>query len=214
MLINRMRRVVIGATIPIVAFCGCVAPGHAHRIGDIPASEAKGLVFFDTETTGLNHNSNRIIEITMFSEEGWLSTLCAIDEPVPEFITGITGISTEMLKDAPHFKDLAPEIYRRFDGRTAVAHNAQFDMRFLMAELERAGVAVTNDLEAICTLETERRTRGVRSHNTLTECIRRRGIEPENAHRAEDDVRSLIELYKCQKREGADFVRSVYHPSK
>ena len=207
-----MARIAALAVIAVV--CGCVSTGDAHMIGHISDKEVKGLVFFDTETTGVNHNSNRIIEITMYSEEGWFSSLCAIDAPVPEFITGITGISTEMLKDAPHFKDLAPEIYRRFDGRTAVAHNANFDMRFLMAELERAGVAVTNDLEAICTLETERKTRGVRSHNTLTECIRRRGIEPENAHRAEDDVRSLIELYKCQKREGADFVRSVYHPSK
>jgi DNA polymerase-3 subunit epsilon len=209
---NAIGTIVI-VTLMTLSLCGCAVLGHGHRIGSISDKEAKGLVFFDTETTGLNHHTNRIIEITMYSEEGWLSSLCAIDGHVPGFITDITGITDEMLKDAPRFEELAPEIYRRFDGRTAVAHNAQFDMRFLLAELARAGVAVTNDLEAICTLETERKVRRTRSHNRLEDCIRRRGIEPENTHRAEDDVRSLIELYKCQKREGAEFVRSVYHPA-
>lgn len=182
------------------------------RLGNISAEDVKGLVFFDTETTGLNSASNRIIEITMFSEEGWFDTLVNIGEPVPEFITGITGISTEMLKGKPTFAEIAPEVYKRMKGRVAVAHNAKFDMRFVKAELERAGFNVTNDTwEAICTLETERTIRkGVRKNNTLTECIKRRGIEPENAHRSEDDVRSLIELYKCQKKEGAEFVKNVY----
>ena len=178
---------------------GCItAP-----FGSIPDDDARGLVFFDTETTGLNPATNRIIEITLYSEEGWYSTLLNPGVPVPEFITGITHISTEMVTNAPTFAEVAPEIWRRFEGRTAVAHNAQFDMRFLLAEFQRAGVVVTNDMYAICTLEAERLARGVKKNNTLTECIGRRGLHAKNAHRAEDDVRSLIELDKCQKREGA-----------
>lgn len=196
------------AALALVAGCGSLP----HRLGEIAPEDSAGLVFFDTETTGLDPATNRIIEITLYDDEGWLSTLCNIDGPVPDFITGITGITTEMLTNAPAFKDIAPEIYRRFDGRTAVAHNAQFDMRFLLAELRRAGVSVTNRLDSICTLETERRTRRQRKNNTLEECIGRRGLKPENTHRAEDDVRSLIELYKCQKREGANFVRRQYGP--
>ena len=59
-------------------------------------------------------------------------------------------------------------------------------------------------------LEAERLARGVKKNNTLTECIGRRGLKAENAHRAEDDVRSLIELYKCQIREGAALVPVPY----
>lgn len=200
----------LSAAILTVLLAGCAT---AQRLGSISDEEVKGLVFFDTETTGLNSETNRIIEITMYSEEGWFDTLVSIDGPVPGFITEITGISTEMLKGKPTFAEIAPEVYKRMKGRVAVAHNTKFDMRFVKAELARAGYSdVTNSAwEAICTLETERAIRnGTRKNNTLTECIGRRGIKPENAHRSEDDVRSLIELYKCQKREGADFVKNVY----
>lgn len=185
---------------------GCISA----EFGSIPDADARGLVFFDTETTGLNPATNRIIEITLYSEEGWYSQLLQPGVPVPAHITGITGITTEMVTNAPTFAEVAPEIWRRFEGRTAVAHNAQFDMRFLLAEFKRAGIVVTNEISAICTLETERFTRNVKKNNTLTECIGRRGLKAKNAHRAEDDVRSLIELYKCQKREGAALVPVPY----
>ncbi len=185
---------------------GCISP----EFGSIPDADARGLVFFDTETTGLNPATNRIIEITLYTEEGWYSKLLNPGGPVPEHITGITGITTEMVTNAPTFAEVAPEIWRRFEGRTAVAHNAQFDMRFLLAEFQRAGMTVTNDMYAICTLETERLVRRVKKNNTLTECIARRGLKAENAHRAEDDVRSLIELYKCQKRENFAHVPVPY----
>ena len=190
----------------IAMLAGCLSA----EFGSIPEADARGLVFFDTETTGLNPATNRIIEITLYSEEGWYSKLLNPGVPVPERITEITGITTGMVTNAPTFAEVAPEIWRRFEGRTAVAHNAQFDMRFLLAEFQRAGIAVTNDMYAICTLEAERLARGVKKNNTLTECIGRRGLKAENAHRAEDDVRSLIELYKCQKREGAALVPVPY----
>ena len=198
---------IVGTVIVLVALAaGCVSA----PFGSIADEDAQGLVFFDTETTGLDPAKCRIIEITLYSEEGWYSKLLNPGEPVPERITEITGITTEMVTNAPTFAEVAPEIWRRFEGRTAVAHNAQFDMRFLIAEFERAGIAVTNDMYAICTLEAERLARGVKKNNTLTECIGRRGLKAENAHRAEDDVRSLIELYKCQKREGAALIPVPY----
>ena len=192
--------------------CGCAtAP-----LGQISGADSRGFVFFDTETTGLGVETNRIIEITMYNEDGWFSTLVNPGEPISRKITDITGITTEMVKDAPTFGEIAPEVFRRLSGRTAVAHNAQFDMRFTLAELARAGISVTNEFGAICTLKTERALRQARKEdsprkgNSLTECLARRGIVPENAHRAEDDVRSLIELYKCQKREGAAFNVDYY----
>lgn len=193
-------------------FCGCAtAP-----LGQISSEDSRGLVFFDTETTGLGPATNRIIEITMYNEDGWFSTLVNPGAPISRKITDITGISDEMVKDAPTFGEIAQEVYRRLDGHTAVAHNAPFDMRFVLAELGRSGIAVTNGLGAICTLKTERALRKARGDenprggNSLTECLARRGIVPENAHRAEDDVRSLIELYKCQKREGVAFNLEYY----
>ena len=204
MKIRIMRRLCVLAVAALLG--GCVSA----PFGSISDADARGLVFFDTETTGLNPATNRIIEITLYTEEGWYSKLLNPGGPVPEHITGITGITTEMVTNAPTFAEVAPEIWRRFEGRTAVAHNAQFDMRFLLAEFQHAGMTVTNDMYAICTLETERFVRRVKKNNTLTECIARRGLKAENAHRAEDDVRSLIELYKCQKRVGAAHVPVPY----
>ncbi len=190
----------------ITLLAGCVSV----PFGSISDDDTRGFVFFDTETTGLNPATNRIVEITLYSDEGWYGTLLNPGVPVPEHIAGITGITTEMVTNAPTFAEVAPEIRRRFEGRTAVAHNAPFDMAFLLAEFKRAGIVVTNDMYAICTLETERRTRGVRKNNTLTECIARRGLKAADAHRAENDVRALIELYKCQRREGAALVPVPY----
>ena len=202
-----MEKTAIFAALAVAALLsGCVSA----PFGSISDDDARGLIFFDTETTGLNPETARIIEITVYSEEGWYSQLLNPGTPVPDHITEITHISTDMVTNAPTFAEVAPELWRRFEGRTAVAHNAQFDMRFLLAEFKRAGITVTNDMYAICTLEAERLARGVKKNNTLTECIGRRGLKAANAHRAEDDVRSLIELYKCQKREGAAHVPVPY----
>ena len=103
------------------------------------------LAIVDLETTGAHPAWNRVTEIAVVEVlEGdvaceW-STLVNPGAPIPAAIQALTGITNEMVEDAPAFEDLAPEIFERLNGRVFVAHNARFDYGFLRHEFERAGL--------------------------------------------------------------------------
>ena len=102
------------------------------------------VAFVDVETTGGHPGWHRITEIAIVGmREGeveweWSSLVnpgCAI----PPSIQVLTGITDEMVAEAPRFEDLAREVLERLDGRLFVAHNVRFDHGFVRAELRRAG---------------------------------------------------------------------------
>lgn len=102
-------------------------------------------VVCDVETTGGNTNQNRIIEIALVRIENQQITdtfhsLVHPGKPIPPFITNLTGISNEMVKDAPFFHEIAHEILDFVRGSTFVAHNASFDYRTLQSEFCRLGL--------------------------------------------------------------------------
>lgn len=86
----------------------------------------KKLVFVDLETTGANPISDRIIEIGIVCVEGghverW-SSLVQPGIPISPFIQSLTGITNEMVCDAPVFDELVDELMNRLDGHI---HRAQ-----------------------------------------------------------------------------------------
>lgn len=97
------------------------------------------LVLLDIETTGGAHLHDRITEVALIKIEGgeiltvWES-LINPGMPIPRHITGLTGISDDMVKDASSFKDIAGELYSHLEGQVMVAHNVRFDYGFLKAE--------------------------------------------------------------------------------
>ena len=103
-------------------------------------------IVFDTETTGLDFEADRVIEIGGIELWNHIPTgksyHCFIRPAGRRVDPGafdIHGISDEMLIDKPLFPEIADEFCAFFDGATLIAHNAAFDVRFLNAELERAG---------------------------------------------------------------------------
>ena len=98
----------------------------------------------DLETTGGTSAHHRIIEVGIVLLEGgqvveaW-SSLVNPGIRIPPTIVDFTGISNDMVDDAPTFHDLRAEVRRRLDGRLFVAHNARFDYGFVRNELRRAG---------------------------------------------------------------------------
>lgn len=112
------------------------------------------FVVLDFETTGLR-NEDTIIEIGyVWIRDGKIkderSTLINPGKPISRRITKITGISTEMVKDAPYLSDVIEGFSRFLRGKLIVAHNASFDMRFLNNALRDAGLDPINDY--ICTM--------------------------------------------------------------
>ncbi|BCB04504.1 ATP-dependent DNA helicase DinG [Bacillus sp. KH172YL63] len=103
------------------------------------------LVVVDLETTGNSpKRGEKIIQISAVIIEGGkiidqFTSFVSPGKPIPAFIEELTGINDDMVKDAPAFHEIAPKILEILDQGVFVAHNVQFDLSFLQAELEEAG---------------------------------------------------------------------------
>lgn len=101
----------------------------------------RDAVIFDTETTGLKADRDRVIELSIIDMSGEVlfSSLFNPHVPLGTRITEITGLDDIALMDAPDFRDRADEIGRIMNGRTVVGWNVPFDARFMQCELSRVG---------------------------------------------------------------------------
>lgn len=179
-----------------------------------------GAVFcaVDTETTGLklyeknpeNQDDkkllNRIIEIgaVKFNKAGLISKFDALINPgtsLPPFIKNLTHIDDEMLFEKPCFSDVSDaflEFLENDEGTEEtiiVAHNAQFDLRFLNAELENCGKQRLKN-HAVDTLRLSRTAFPEKKSWTLQNLAADFKIKVLSAHRADDDARVCMEIFK------------------
>ncbi|WP_321846509.1 exonuclease domain-containing protein [Burkholderia cepacia] len=162
-----------------------------------PASE-QSLVFVDLETTGGSPAEHRIteigvVEIGPLGVSTW-TTLVNPGQSIPPFIQQLTGISDEMVRDAPSFASLAPALFERLDGKLFVAHNASFDRGFLRAEFERAGFAFNPDV--LCTVRLSRALFPREARHGLDALIERHGLVPAARHRALADADLLWQFWR------------------
>src|ERR1700741_206975 len=114
----------------------------------------------DIETTGGYAESHRITEIAIYHHDGIqitdvFHTLINPGRFIPYYITGLTGITSDMVLDAPAFQDVAGEIHKKLEGKIFVAHNAHFDYSFLKKEFEQAGI--TWQAKKLCTVRLSRK---------------------------------------------------------
>jgi len=105
-------------------------------LADVP------FVALDLETTGSRPGTSKITEIGAvrlegFREVGRFHTLVNPQRPIPPMITHITGITQEMVADAPRIEQVVPDLLEFLQGAVIVAHNAAFDVGFLNYELQR-----------------------------------------------------------------------------
>lgn len=105
----------------------------------------KPLAFIDLETTGTNLGTDRIVEIAIVKilADGSKSTKRKIinpEMPIPKAASDVHGITDEMVKDAPTFKQVANELKQMLDGCDFAGYNSnRFDIPLLMEEFLRAG---------------------------------------------------------------------------
>jgi DNA polymerase III subunit epsilon len=152
----------------------------------------------DIETTGGYAANHRITEIAIYYHDGLqitdtYHTLVNPGRNIPYYITGLTGITSEMVISAPTFKEIAEEIHRRLDGKVFVAHNAHFDYSFLKKEFEQAGIQWHS--RKLCTVRLSRKIiPGLRSYSlgSLAESL---GIEITNRHRAGGDAAATVKIF-------------------
>ena len=102
------------------------------------------FVAFDLETTGLSPENDRIIEIGAVilkngKEVERFQTFVDPERPLERKIIDLTGITDEMLKDAPKIEEVLPKFLQFIGERVLVAHNAKFDTAFIRNECQRQG---------------------------------------------------------------------------
>lgn len=121
-------------------------------------------IVFDTETTGLDpRDGHRLVEFAGIELVERVPTgrhLHFYVNPmrtIPPEAQAVHGLTDEFLADKPPFADRSPELLAFLEGAVLVAHNAQFDIRFLNHELERCGLAPINQELVVDTLELARR---------------------------------------------------------
>ena len=167
------------------------------------------FVVFDIETTGLNPTRNEIIEIGAVKiRKGELvdsfSSFVKAEERIPENIIKLTGITNDMVQDAPSIGQVLPKFLEFCQDSILVAHNASFDMGFISENAKRLNISFTNSVLDTLSLSREM-LRDIKSHR-LDKVADHLGLVLTNHHRALDDAqvtgKILLELLKRLKDQG------------
>jgi DNA polymerase III subunit epsilon len=153
----------------------------------------------DIETTGGSSRIEKITEIAIFQHDGEkitgeFVTLINPERNIPYFITNLTGITNEMVEDAPRFFEVAKTIIEMTEGRTLVAHNAKFDYSFIRQEFKSLGYNYRRSLLDTVTLG-RKLIPGHRSYSLGNIC-KDLGIMINGRHRAEGDAFATVRLFE------------------
>ena len=171
------------------------SPSHAADGVPHPADclRNQAYVVVDVETTGARpYAGDRITEIAaVVVRDGAIAevfeTLVNPQRSIPAFITQLTNITWEMVKDAPPFAEIAADVMGVLDGKVFVAHNAAFDWRFVSAEVSRtAGRRLMG--RKLCTVKLARKLLPQLPRRSLDHVARYYGVDINGRHRAAGDA--------------------------
>lgn len=157
------------------------------------------FAIIDIETTGNNPKYGQISEIAIFQHNGFeitgsFSSLVKPETDIPYFITRLTGITNEMVKNAPRFYEIAKTVVELTAGRTFVAHNAVFDYRFIQEEFSRLGYDYNR--KTICTVKLARKLLPGYKSYSLGKICSHMDIEINGRHRAAGDALATVKLFE------------------
>ena len=167
----------------------------------------------DTETTGGGaRGDDRIMEVAVIHLEGDTVTT-AVDQlvdpqrPIGRYVSRLTGITWEMVREAPTFGDIAPMVQEALEGRIFVAQNVRFDWRFLSMELKRAtGRGLCG--ERLCTVKLARKLLTHLPRRSLDALAWHYDLPIAARHRAGGDARAtaqvLLRMFADARRRDVD----------
>jgi len=169
------------------------------------------LAILDLETTGLNANSDRIIQIAVtihYPNRDAIAWMSLVNPGVPITNQGSHKITDQDVAEAPTFKTIAPALAPKMLNVDISGHNVErFDIPFLKAEMARAGVAWDWKGKIIDTLSICR----IKDAHTLENAYRRY-VDPkgfEGGHDAGNDVAATEQLLAAQLNKHQDLPRTI-----
>lgn len=158
------------------------------------------FVVIDVETTGNSpKKGDRIIQLAaVVIENGKVaerfSSFINPQKPIPLFIEQLTGISNEMVKEAPPFEDIAENVSALLEDAFFVAHNVHFDLSFIQEELHKCGYPRFTG-PVLDTVELSRIVFPYAASYKLSELCEELNIKHHNPHRADSDAEVTGELF-------------------
>jgi DNA polymerase III subunit alpha, Gram-positive type len=158
------------------------------------------FVVFDLETTGSKAPPCRVTEIGAYRVRNGqvLDTFQTLLNPqmsIPPFITALTGISDDMVRDAPLFEDIAADFLEFIGDSVLVAHNSGFDMRFLNHEIGRIHPDYKIANPCLCTVQLSRRLLPDIENHKLKTVAAHYDIDLTNHHRAPADAFATAHIF-------------------
>ncbi len=171
---------------------------HEIATNDKGQDFGQDFVVFDIETTGFSPVHNRIIEIGAVKVCGGkivdhFSAFVNPEVPIPFEIEKLTGIRDDMVVEAEKIESVLPQFLQFSEGCMLVAHNAGFDMSFIMENCDRQGIK--HDFTYIDTVGMARVMLPAQAKHTLDAVAKTLGVSLLNHHRAVDDAEATAEIF-------------------
>lgn len=160
---------------------------------------SKRYAIVDIETTGGRASRDKITEIAVVIHDGQqiIDSFESLVNPecyIPYGITQLTGITQEMVADAPKFYEIAKQFVEITDGAVFIAHNVRFDYGFIREEFSRLGY--TYSRRQLCTVRLSRKSFPGLPSYSLGNLIRHFRIQVNGRHRAMADVMATVQLFE------------------
>lgn len=154
----------------------------------------------DLETTGGHGEDNRIMEIGIALMDGseiveTYHSLVDPGQPITPFVRELTGITDEMVDGQPQFGVIAEHVAELLQDRIFVAHNVQFDNKYVTAELKRC--CIKFNPPRLCTVKLARRVFPGQPSYSLHKLTESLGLPDFNHHRALDDTMAAAAILKA-----------------
>lgn len=175
-----------------------------------PLAELRYAVVDVEATGGGAHRGDRVTEVAVVEVHNGVATtvfdtLVNPERSIPPWVSRLTNISWDMVKNAPTFREICDQLLGVLDGRVFVAHNANFDWRFLGVEIERV---TGRRLEGrkLCTVKLARKLLPQLRRRSLDYVSMHYGVEITRRHRAGGDAlataRVLVRMLQDVQRRG------------
>lgn len=181
-------------------------------------------IVFDIETTGLDSSYDEVIEIGAIKVKNnkTVSKFNSLVKPkneIDEYITELTGITNEMVKDAPTIEEVLPDFMDYIGNDILIGHNVNFDINFIYDNLYRNKLDVlTNDF--IDTMRISRKLLPELPHHRLIDLAKYFKIDSTNNHRSLKDCEITMNVYEnlkeiaLQKYDNVDEFKNAFKKHK
>lgn len=168
--------------------------------------KTRDFVVLDTETTGLNPNTDKVIEIALLkiSEGKIVDEYCTLVNPqqhISAHASKINGIYDADVQNAPLYDEVGEKIAAFLGNCTIIGHNVKFDLGFMSGLLKNVTLRENLTWEYINTVDLAKSAYPGKENYKLQTLVKELSIDTEGAHRARADAMATWKLFELCRKE-------------